>query len=184
MGVATTLDNAFENLMEGWTSPIERAMGRRPSGGAAEESPAASPAESPVAASAHSRHSSGGRGGMQGLLPRALHPQDSVDYLAELWGNRKTLSSMIGPKAPSTPPPQRQKQCAREEHSAAGGEEAGSVHRGLAAGASVQQDPVAVAVRPSNRGAALAPADDWDASWDDAAGQRPPFHTYFVAFVS
>lgn len=173
MGVATTLDNAFENLMEGWTSPIERAMGRRAGGGAAVESPTDSPVESPVAASSQGRHSSGAKAAVQGLLPRVLSPQDSVDYLAELWGNRKTLGSIIGPKAPSTPPPQRQKHSVRDEHREGSELEDGNLQRGLGAGAPAQQDDVAPAAGASSRGAALAHADDWDASWDDASGEEP-----------
>ena len=183
VGVATTLDSAFESLLEGWSSPIERAMGRRPAAAAAVESPPGSPGESPVAASRQGRQSSGGTAGVQGLLPRVLNPQDSVDYLAELWGNRSALSSMIGPKAPSTPPPQRQKQSAWDESASGSGPEPS--HSQLAVGSPAQRHDVAQAPRSSSRTTAPpASALEWDASWDDASGQSPTnvdFRGYHMA---
>lgn len=171
MGVATTLDSAFESLLEGWSSPIERAMGRRPAAAAAVESPPDSPGESPVVASRQGRHSSSAAAGVHGLLPRVLNPQDSVDYLAELWGTSKALSSIMGPKAPSTPPPQRQKQSAWDETASGSGAEAPPSQLAVAGGAPFQRDDVALVPQSGSRGAPPGPADDWDASWDDASGQ-------------
>ena len=176
VGVATTLDSAFENLLEGWSSPIERAMGRRPSTVPADDDDSAdSEAESPVAApSPPTRRTSGSRGGVQGLLPRVLNPHESVEFLTELWGNRKTLSSMIGPKAPSTPPPQRQKQLQREDRHTGSCEEGGEMHARLP---SISTTAVRDLSKLSDRSASggtpsRALVSDWDASWDDAPGKH------------